>query len=118
MSDFPQSWVQVLTVACSIVSKEIPSLKRESAGRAIVKTKDLLNEIDEMLEVPQTDWILDTAHPTALDTQIIVFVTRLKDAGRGDLIPARINDYADKQMDTAVWKEMMQGRSTIPPGGF
>ena len=113
--DFPQSWVQPLTVACSIVSKEIPSLKRESAELAIVKTSDFLHEICEMLQKSQTDWILNTTHPTA---HVIVFLARLKDAGRGKLIPARIIDYAEKQMETAVWKEMMQGQSTIPTGGF
>lgn len=100
------------------MNKEIPSLKRESAERAIEKTTNLLHEISEMLRVSQTDWVLDTTHPTALDAHIIVFVARLKDAGREELVPARIVDYADKQMDTVVWKDMVQGRGTVPPGGF
>jgi hypothetical protein len=100
------------------VNKEIPSLKRESAERAIGKTRDLLREIGEMLQVSRTDWILNTAYPTALDAHIIVFVARLKDAGRGELVPARITDYADRQMDTVVWKELVQGQGTGPPGGF
>lgn len=100
------------------MSKEIPSLKRESAELAIVKTRDFLHEICEMSQKSQTDWILNTTHPTALDAHIIVFVARLKDASRGELVPACIIDYAEKQMETAVWKEMMQGQSTIPTGGF
>lgn len=87
------------------MSKEIPSLKRESAECAILKTIDLLHEIGERLQVSQTDWILNTTHPTALDAHIVVFVARLKDAGRGELIPARIIDYAEKQMDTAVERD-------------
>lgn len=110
--------MQPLTVACSIVSKEIPSLKRESAERAIVRTKDLLHELGEVLQDSQTDWILNTTHPTALDAHVIVFIARLKDAGRGELVPACFMNYADKQMDTSLWKQMMQGRSTIPPDGF
>ena len=93
-------------------------MKRESAERAIVKTKNLSHEIGEMLQVSETDWILNTTHATALDAHVIVFVARLKDAGRGELVPARFMNFADKQMDTVAWKEMMQGRSTIPPGGF
>lgn len=118
MSDFQQFWEQLLTVDCSITSREIPSLKRESAERAIVQTKILLQEIGKMLQESQTDWILDTPHPTALDAHFIVFVARLKDAGRGELVPARIIDYADKRMNTAVWKVMVQGQGTVPPGGF
>jgi hypothetical protein len=49
---------------------------------------------------------------------LTVFVARLKDADRGELVPARITDYADKQMDTAVWEAMVQGQGTVPPGGF
>jgi hypothetical protein len=118
VSDFQQFWEQVLTVDCSITSREIPSLKRESAERAIVQTKDILQEIGKMLQESQTDWILDTPHPTALDAHFIVFVARLKDAGRGELVPARINDYAVKQMDTAVWRAIVQEQGTVPPGGF
>lgn len=110
--------MQPLTVACSIVSNEIPSLKRENAERAIVRTRDLLHELGEVLQDSQTDWILNTTHPTALDAHVIVFIARLKDAGRGELVPARFMNYADKHMDTATWRETMQGRSTIPPGGF
>jgi hypothetical protein len=107
-----------LTVDCSITSREIPSLKRESAERALVQTKDLLHEIGKTLQESQTDWILNTSHPTALDAHFIVFVARLKDAGRGELVPARTREYAVKQMNTAAWQAMMQGQGTVPPGGF
>jgi hypothetical protein len=107
-----------LTICHSITGKEIPSLKRESAERAIVQTKDLLHEIGDMLQESQTDWILNTTHPTALDAHVIVFVARLRDADRGELVPARINDYAVKQMETYVWKVMVQGQGTVPLGGF
>jgi hypothetical protein len=100
------------------VNKEIPSLKRESAERAIDKTRDLMHDIGEILQASRTDWILNATHPTALDAHIIVFVARLKDAGRGELMPARIVDYADRQMDTVVWEELVQGQGTVPPGGF
>ena len=83
-----------------------------------MQTEDLLHEIGEVLQVSQTDWILSTTLPTALDAHIIVFVARLKDAGRRELVPGRIIDYANKQMETAVWKKMVQGQGTVPPGGF
>lgn len=83
-----------------------------------MQTKNLLHEIDEVLQVSQTDWILSTTLPTALDAHVIVFVARLKDAGRRELVPGCIIDYANKQMKTAVWEEMVQGQGTVPPGGF
>jgi len=118
VSDFTQCRVQILTIARSIVQREIPSLKRESAERAILQTKEFLRDVEQMLRTSHTHWILKTPYPTALDAHVIVFVARLKDAGRGELVPTRIINFADKQMDTVAWKEMMQGRGTVPPGGF
>jgi hypothetical protein len=110
--------MQVLTIARSIVNREIPSLKRESAERAIVQSAQLLGEVDELLHTSHSGWVLDTPHPTALDAHLIVFVARLRDAGRGELVPNRVVKYADEAIDTSAWKDMMQGRQTIPPGGF
>ena len=110
--------MQLLTLDQSIVNREIPSLKRESAEHAIVLAKDFLSEIDSMLQASLTDWILSTPHPTALDAHVTVFAARLRDAGRGELVPLRITAYADKQMSTVAWKEMTRGRGTVPPSGF
>jgi hypothetical protein len=100
------------------VNREIPSLKWESAQHAILQSKNFLSEIDRELQMSHTDWVLNTPYPTALDAHAIVFVARLRNAGRRELVPARVIDYADQQMDTVVWKEMTQGRGTVPPGGF
>lgn len=83
-----------------------------------MQTKQLLSTIDGMLQVSHSGWLLDTPHPTALDAHITVFVARLKDAGRGELVPVRATEYADRLMETPAWKDMMQGRQTVPPGGF
>jgi hypothetical protein len=110
--------MQALTIAQSIVNREIPSLKRESAERAILQSTQLLDEVDDLLQASRSAWILDTPHPTVLDAHLIVFVARLRDAGRGELVPIRVVKYADEAMETSAWKDMMQGRQTIPPGGF
>jgi hypothetical protein len=118
VSDYYDMQIQALTITQSIVNREIPSLKQESAERAIIQSAQLLGEVDELLQASRSGWVLDTPHPTALDAHLIVFVARLKDAGRGELVPARVGEYADGAMDTSAWKDMMQGRQTIPPGGF
>jgi glutathione S-transferase len=100
------------------VNREIPSLKRESAERAIVQSAQLLGDLDELLRASHSGWVLNTPHPTALDAHLIVFVARLRDGGRGELVPTRVVKYADGAMETSAWKDMMQGRQTIPPDGF
>jgi hypothetical protein len=118
VSDYDDGKMQALTTAQSIVNREIPSLKRESAECAIAQSAQFLGEVEELLHASHSGWVLDTPHPTALDAHLIVFVARLSDAGRGELLPARVLGYADKAMKTSAWKGMMQGRQTIPPGGF
>jgi hypothetical protein len=118
VSDYYDGETQALTIARSIVNREIPSLKRESAERAIVQSAQLLGEAEELLQASRSGWVLDTPHPTALDAHLIVFVARLRDAGRGELVPTLVVKYADGAMDTSAWRDMMQGRQTIPPGGF
>lgn len=118
MSDCLDLHVSMLTIAHSIMTKEIPSLKKESAQHAIMQSKTLLSTIDGMLQDSLSGWILDTPHPTALDAHVIVFIARLKDAGRSELVPTLTTDYADRAMVTPAWKDMMQGRQTVPPGGF
>jgi hypothetical protein len=29
-----------------------------------------------------------------------------------------VMDYSGRAMDASAWKDVMQGRETIPPGGF
>jgi hypothetical protein len=110
--------MQTLTIARSLVDREIPSLKRENAERAIVQSAQLLAEVDELLQASYSGWVLDTPYPTALDAHLIIVVARLRDAGRGELVPNRVVRYANVAMETSAWKDMMQGRQTIPLGGF
>jgi hypothetical protein len=118
VSDYYYEKERVLTMTQSIVNREIPSLKRESAERAIVQSVQLLGEAEELLQASRSGWVLDTPHPTALDAHLIVFVARLKDAGRREVVLARVMEYADRAMNASAWKDVMQGRQTIPPGGF
>jgi hypothetical protein len=110
--------MQTLTIARSLVDREIPSLKCENAERAIVQSAQLLAEVDELLQASYSGWVLDTPYPTALDAHLVIVVARLRDAGRGELVPNRVVRYANVAMETSAWKDMMQGRQTIPLGGF
>ena len=59
-----------------------------------------------------------TAHPTAFDAHLVVYVARMRDVGRGELIPGRVMEYLDRATEGVEWKEMMDGRRTVPDGGF
>lgn len=107
----------------SIIQKEIPALKRESAERAVAQTRELFGKVDGMLKASDGDgrrasWVFGTAHPTAFDAHLVVYVARMRDVGRGELIPGRVMEYLDRATEGVEWKEMMDGRRTVPDGGF
>ena len=58
-------------------------------------------------------WIFGN-EPTALDAQMVVFVARLIDANRRDLIPAEALDIGQRAMELPEWHAVMQGRRTLP----
>lgn len=115
----------LITHTCfySIIQKEIPALKRESAERAVAQTRELFGKVDGMLKAADGDgrrasWVFGTAHPTAFDAHLVVYVARMRDVGRGELIPGRVMEYLERAMDGAEWREMTKGGKTVPDGGF
>ena len=81
-----------------------------------------MSKVNEMLKASTTGarsgWVFGTEHPTAFDTHLVVFIARIRDAGRGELIPSRVMEYLQMAMEGDEWKEMMQGQRTVPEGGF
>lgn len=58
-------------------------------------------------------WIFNLLHPTALDAHLTVFIARMLDVGREDIIPEKLKTYAERVMQTEEWKNVMQGRRTM-----
>ncbi|KAL3446404.1 hypothetical protein BJX65DRAFT_279528 [Aspergillus insuetus] len=58
-------------------------------------------------------WLFDLPHPTALDYHLAVFIARMLDVGRDDIIPDKLREYAALVWETAEWKAVMQGRKTM-----
>lgn len=100
------------------MSQEIPAIRRESVEYAILQTTEFLGKIDHLLQDSRSSWVLGTAQPTALDAHLICFVARLKDVARESLVPEGVLKYAERAMDGVEWKEIMDGRQTVPPAGF
>lgn len=69
----------------------------------------------ELLDNSQTGWLFSFDKTSALDTHLVVFIARMMDINRGDLIPEALKGYATKAMNGTEWNEVMQGRTTKPP---
>ena len=58
-------------------------------------------------------WLFDLPHPTALDAHLTVFIARMLDVRRSEIIPESLKNYAARVMETNEWKSVMQGRGTV-----
>ena len=60
-------------------------------------------------------WIFgDKVGPTALDAHAVVYIARLVDAQNSEFIPEGLVEYGRKAIARVEWKNMMQGRQTLP----
>ena len=58
-------------------------------------------------------WLFGLSHPTALDVHLAVFIARMLDVGRDDIIPEKLRQYGARIAETKEWKDVMQGRKTM-----
>jgi hypothetical protein len=58
-------------------------------------------------------WLFGLPHPTALDYHLAVFIARMLDVGRDDVIPEKVRKYGARVTQTTEWKAVMQGRKTM-----
>lgn len=80
------------------------------------KTAILLKEIGQIRDKHQdssSPWIFGTVSATALDAHLAVFLARLNDVGRSNLIQGSMASYADDILGLPAWKDFMQGRTTM-----
>ncbi|KAK0247009.1 hypothetical protein B0A54_17911 [Friedmanniomyces endolithicus] len=74
----------------------------------------LMTRLESLLNASQTPWLFGLERPSALDAHLLVFIARMQDIGRGDMIPEALKKYGEKAMNGPEWHEVMQGRHTSP----
>lgn len=80
----------------------------------------LMHEIDALLPEKGIDgqagpWLFGLQQPTALDAHLIVFIARMRDVNRLELIPDKLQRYAEEATRTVEWKQVMFTRRTMAP---
>jgi len=94
--------------------EKVHALEPEKMEAEVKKAKAYLAKISTLLpkEGPGP-WLYGERHPTALDAHLVVMLARLQDAGRGSLITGNVKDYGEKAMQTQIYGNIMQGRTTM-----
>lgn len=76
------------------------------------QARQLMERFEPLIEGSKS-WLFNLPHPTALDLHLAVFIARMLDVGRDDVIPAKVKEYGARVMETKEWKAVMNGRKTM-----
>ena len=67
----------------------------------------------ETLLVSDKQWLFGLDNPTALDAHLVIFIARMKDVDRSELIGAQLLQYFDHAAEMDEFKGVMKGRRTM-----
>lgn len=90
----------------------IPEIMNGRARELLLNLQSLLPG-HELTNGESGPWLFGLTHPTALDAHLIVFIARMWDVGRSDIVPLSLGKYAARAMEEDGWKNTMQGRKTM-----
>lgn len=96
-------------------------MTQETLEEAISHTKEFLPKVQSLREKNGTNtndaYIFGPA-PTVLDAHVLVFLCRLCDVRREELVPPPLLEWVEHFREGAAWKEVMEvvpGGTTLPP---
>lgn len=98
-------------------SEKAPVFTQKHAEDNEAYTKEFAAKLANLLEDSKTPYFLSVGQPSALDGHVVVFIARMNDIGRSDLLPAKLKSYGEKAFAGQAWRDLMQGMSTNPLGG-
>lgn len=89
---------------------------QETLEKHIALTEEFLSKVQSLREKNGTntkDVYIFGANPSVLDTHTLVFLCRLVDVRRSELIPPALLEWVEHFRQGAAWKEVME----VVPGG-
>ncbi|KAF2769997.1 hypothetical protein EJ03DRAFT_343057 [Teratosphaeria nubilosa] len=93
---------------------KLAALTPEASKKNEQYTQQLVSQLVSNLEASKTGYLFGLERPSALDAHLVVFVARMLDIKRDDMIPTQLKSYAEKAMGGKEWQDVMQGRRTVP----
>jgi glutathione S-transferase len=88
------------------------ALTANAVEKAKAQTMQFFNQFQEHL-ISATGWSFGGSSATALDAYLVPFIARLTEAENGDLVPPKLQEYAQWAMDRPEWQSVMRGKPTL-----
>jgi glutathione S-transferase len=94
----------------SVEKHRIGGIEPSQVDEEVQQAQSIMSKLASLLIEGQGPW-LHGHSATALDAHVIMFLARLQDAGRANLMPIR--RYLAMVMETWEWQDLMAGNRTI-----
>jgi glutathione S-transferase len=78
------------------------------------RAMQLMRKLERHLRNSKSGWLFGSDEPCALDAHLVVFIKRMLDVDRGDLIPEEFQRYAQRAMEGKEWQSIQGVGSTKP----
>lgn len=93
-----------------INSEKVDGLRPETVAQEIERAQRFLNTVEAIRDSSiasgsKSPWIFGTKNPSALDTSLMVFLVRMMDVKRENLLPQGLREMADLVKMTTEFKE-------------
>lgn len=96
----------------SVEENKIGSITPVRVEEELQRTRSILSTFNSRLSKGQGPWLFGD-RPTALDAHVVIFLARLQDVGRANVIPPELETYLALAMETREWQAVMAGRRTM-----
>jgi hypothetical protein len=96
----------------SVEKHKIGGIEPSQVGEEVQQAQSIMSKLASLLIEEQGPW-LHGHSATALNAHVIMFLARLQDAGRANLMPSRLRRYLAMVMETWKWQAVMAGNRTI-----
>lgn len=97
-----------------VETEKIAATKQDKVDSEIEHVRSLLSSLEATLRAQGSgSWLFGFDGPTALDAHVVVFISRLRDVGRAELIPSNLAKYADAAMETSEWRKLMDKERAV-----
>ena len=97
----------------SVQNEKVNGVTLEEIDSQKYNAYEFLQKIAELYEPDKGPWLWGRSSPSALDVHVAVFLGRLHDVGRAELVPEKLVPFYDMAKETKEWNDVYQGRKTM-----
>jgi hypothetical protein len=95
-------------------NSKLAHLEDDFVRQSVEDAKAYTQKLTENIEKSNTGWFFGLPEPSALDAHAIVFLQRMVDLERFNLVSQPLRAYLERAREIPAWQKISGGKSTRP----